>query len=211
MMIVIVSNELCNTHNYNSRLTSYTYQLFIARRKILMPKIDWKIRPNLVAGPSQSRLEATEALRASSRPQTPGGPPAVGQATSWNMTKILEEPSSDSPNRTRSDQAESSNCCNPARSRQVSRASLSTLGESRDADLSEGTVKGGPSYLPFPCPFCDRAYTSWGFRRRHIKAVHTVSPSLNCKWCLQVSFSGLSRGSVLRPGKHRIESRTVRE
>ena len=46
--------------------------------------------------------------------------------------------------------------------------------------------KGGPSYPPFPCPFCDRAYTSWGFRRRHIKAVHTLSPKLNCKWCLQV-------------------------
>lgn len=41
-------------------------------------------------------------------------------------------------------------------------------------------------YPPFPCPFCDRAYTSWGFRRRHIKAVHTQSPRLSCKWCLQV-------------------------
>ncbi|KAI4482908.1 hypothetical protein M0802_013611 [Mischocyttarus mexicanus] len=57
---------------------------------------------------------------------------------------------------------------------------------SSGSDYSEGTVKGGPEYLPFPCPFCDRAYTSWGFRRRHIKAVHTMSPSLNCKWCLQV-------------------------
>ncbi|PNF26406.1 hypothetical protein B7P43_G17125 [Cryptotermes secundus] len=41
-------------------------------------------------------------------------------------------------------------------------------------------------YPPFPCPFCDRAYTSWGFRRRHIKAVHTQSPRLSCKWCLRV-------------------------
>nr|CAD7417624.1 unnamed protein product [Timema poppensis] len=41
-------------------------------------------------------------------------------------------------------------------------------------------------YPPFPCPFCDRAYTSWGFRRRHIKAVHTQTPRLSCKWCLQV-------------------------
>ncbi|XP_014600548.1 PREDICTED: transcription factor GAGA-like isoform X1 [Polistes canadensis] len=54
------------------------------------------------------------------------------------------------------------------------------------SDFSEETVKGGSVYLPFPCPFCDRAYTSWGFRRRHIKAVHTISPSLNCKWCPQV-------------------------
>ncbi|PSN57001.1 hypothetical protein C0J52_04232 [Blattella germanica] len=41
-------------------------------------------------------------------------------------------------------------------------------------------------YPPFPCPFCDRAYTSWGFRRRHIKAVHTQSPRLSCKWCLKI-------------------------
>ena len=51
---------------------------------------------------------------------------------------------------------------------------------------SNNSTKGGPSYPPFPCPFCDRAYTSWGFRRRHIKAVHTISPRLSCKWCLQV-------------------------
>ncbi|XP_033208472.1 longitudinals lacking protein, isoforms H/M/V-like isoform X1 [Belonocnema kinseyi] len=51
---------------------------------------------------------------------------------------------------------------------------------------SSHSPKGGPSYPPFPCPFCDRAYTSWGFRRRHIKAVHTISPRLSCKWCLQV-------------------------
>ncbi|KAL2712583.1 protein abrupt-like [Vespula squamosa] len=57
---------------------------------------------------------------------------------------------------------------------------------SSGSEFSEETIKGGPAYPPFPCPFCDRAYTSWGFRRRHIKAVHTISPSLNCKWCLQV-------------------------
>ncbi|KAJ9577247.1 hypothetical protein L9F63_006221 [Diploptera punctata] len=51
--------------------------------------------------------------------------------------------------------------------------------------LTEPSSKNFP-YPPFPCPFCDRAYTSWGFRRRHIKAVHTQSPSLSCKWCLQV-------------------------
>ncbi|XP_059471754.1 zinc finger and BTB domain-containing protein 14-like isoform X1 [Neocloeon triangulifer] len=42
------------------------------------------------------------------------------------------------------------------------------------------------SFPPFPCPFCDRAYTSWGFRRRHIKSMHTSSPKLTCKWCPQV-------------------------
>ncbi|XP_034235601.1 protein tramtrack, beta isoform-like isoform X2 [Thrips palmi] len=40
--------------------------------------------------------------------------------------------------------------------------------------------------LPFPCPFCERTYTSWGFRRRHIKAMHTHSERLSCKWCLLV-------------------------
>ena len=38
-------------------------------------------------------------------------------------------------------------------------------------------------FPPFPCPFCHRAYASWGFRRRHIKALHTGSPKLTCKWC----------------------------
>ncbi|XP_046822117.1 protein abrupt-like [Vespa crabro] len=68
-----------------------------------------------------------------------------------------------------------------------SRSSFSpAFPSSSGSEFSEETVKGGPAYPPFPCPFCDRAYTSWGFRRRHIKAVHTVSPSLHCKWCLQV-------------------------
>ena len=44
-------------------------------------------------------------------------------------------------------------------------------------------------YPPYPCPFCCRAYSSWGFRRRHIKAIHTVSPELPCKWCNTVLTS----------------------
>ncbi|CAL4065666.1 unnamed protein product, partial [Meganyctiphanes norvegica] len=40
--------------------------------------------------------------------------------------------------------------------------------------------------LPYPCPFCEKAYTSWGFRRRHIKGYHTTSPELTCKWCYTV-------------------------
>ncbi|XP_068225916.1 protein bric-a-brac 1-like [Palaemon carinicauda] len=46
----------------------------------------------------------------------------------------------------------------------------------------------GPSCqnLPYPCPFCEKAYTSWGFRRRHIKGYHTSSPELPCKWCYRV-------------------------
>ncbi|XP_011299171.1 longitudinals lacking protein, isoforms H/M/V-like isoform X3 [Fopius arisanus] len=47
--------------------------------------------------------------------------------------------------------------------------------------IPEKLSKANAGYPPFPCPFCDRAYTSWGFRRRHIKAVHTISPKLNCK------------------------------
>ncbi|CAG0891113.1 unnamed protein product [Darwinula stevensoni] len=38
----------------------------------------------------------------------------------------------------------------------------------------------------FPCPFCDKEYTNWGFRRRHIKALHTVSSHLPCKWCYAI-------------------------
>lgn len=46
----------------------------------------------------------------------------------------------------------------------------------------------GPSCqnLPYPCPFCEKAYTSWGFRRRHIKGYHTSSPELPCKWCYTI-------------------------
>ncbi|RXG61411.1 Broad-complex core protein isoforms 1/2/3/4/5 [Armadillidium vulgare] len=40
--------------------------------------------------------------------------------------------------------------------------------------------------LPYPCPFCEKSYTSWGFRRRHIKGYHTGSPELPCKWCLAI-------------------------
>ncbi|XP_015610408.1 protein bric-a-brac 1 isoform X1 [Cephus cinctus] len=69
---------------------------------------------------------------------------------------------------------------------QESFPSFTNTGISEFPECSQ-SLKGAPAaYPPFPCPFCDRAYTSWGFRRRHIKAVHTISPSLNCKWCLQV-------------------------
>ncbi|XP_037785082.1 protein tramtrack, alpha isoform-like isoform X3 [Penaeus monodon] len=43
--------------------------------------------------------------------------------------------------------------------------------------------------LPYPCPFCEKAYTSWGFRRRHIKGYHTSSPELPCKWCYTILSS----------------------
>lgn len=72
------------------------------------------------------------------------------------------------------------------RSDRVLRPAFPACTGNNAAEFLEDTVKGGSAYPPFPCPFCDRAYTSWGFRRRHIKAVHTISPSLNCKWCLQV-------------------------
>ncbi|CAB3368954.1 Hypothetical predicted protein [Cloeon dipterum] len=55
------------------------------------------------------------------------------------------------------------------------------------SDLNfDPTKDDAASFPPFPCPFCDRAYTSWGFRRRHIKSTHTSSPKLTCKWCPQV-------------------------
>ncbi|XP_077275825.1 uncharacterized protein LOC143904776 isoform X1 [Temnothorax americanus] len=114
---------------------------------------------------------------------------AVERSSLWNISKILEDSSPDLPNYSRAEQMleqpESSNFLryNPG----VSQSSFPAFVESYSTDLSDETIKGGPAaYPPFPCPFCDRAYTSWGFRRRHIKAVHTISSSLNCKWCLQV-------------------------
>lgn len=129
-----------------------------------------------------------EARHASPDPQAPGGDsPAVERGSLWNISKILEDPSL--PNYSRAeralDRSEPSGFL--GYSPGVSQPGFPAFVESYGTDLSEETVKGGPAYPPFPCPFCDRAYTSWGFRRRHIKAVHTISPSLNCKWCLQVS------------------------
>jgi len=48
---------------------------------------------------------------------------------------------------------------------------------------NQGFTCRNSQFPPYPCPFCCRAYTSWGFRRRHIKAMHTLSPELSCKWC----------------------------
>ncbi|KAG5326768.1 BRC1 protein, partial [Acromyrmex heyeri] len=109
------------------------------------------------------------------------------RSTLWNVSKILEDPLSDLPNYSRAeqslDQPESSNFL--GHNSGILQPSFPAFVESYNTDTSEETLKG-PAYPPFPCPFCDRAYTSWGFRRRHIKAVHTISPSLNCKWCLQI-------------------------
>lgn len=123
-------------------------------------------------------------------PQTHGRD-LLQQRSPWNVSKHAED-SHDRQHRSRAeemfDQAESSNLLTVKHSPGSSQSGFPALTESYNADLSEETIKGGPAYPPFPCPFCDRAYTSWGFRRRHIKAVHTISPSLNCKWCLQVSL-----------------------
>ncbi|XP_012229112.1 protein bric-a-brac 2-like isoform X1 [Linepithema humile] len=109
---------------------------------------------------------------------------AVEQNSLWNISKILEDPPLHSSNHFRTEQMldkpESSNFL-------VTHSSeVSQLGFSESHNTDSSMERSGPAYQPFPCPFCDRAYTSWGFRRRHIKAVHTISPSLNCKWCLQV-------------------------
>ncbi|XP_032684280.1 protein bric-a-brac 2-like isoform X1 [Odontomachus brunneus] len=132
-----------------------------------------------------------EARHASPDPQTHETDPfAVEQSSPWDTSKYAEDPlPSDSRGHFHGeqafDQAESSGFF-AGHSPGASQPGLSALAESYGTDLSEEMIKGGPAYPPFPCPFCDRAYTSWGFRRRHIKAVHTISPSLNCKWCLQV-------------------------
>ncbi|XP_025156332.1 transcription factor GAGA isoform X2 [Harpegnathos saltator] len=118
-------------------------------------------------------------------------PFAIEQSSMCDISKHARDPSpSDSRTRFHGeqafDQAESSSFLAGHSSPGASQPGFPALAEPYGMDLSEETIKGGPAYPPFPCPFCDRAYTSWGFRRRHIKAVHTISPSLNCKWCLQV-------------------------
>ncbi|XP_072752739.1 uncharacterized protein [Anoplolepis gracilipes] len=142
---------------------------------------------------NQGLLKPIVTVIAEARNTSPGpqmhkrDPLTVEQNLIWNpLRKMLEHPS-ESSNRLRVehtlDQPKSSNLFvkhNPGASQPEN------FSESYATDLSGETIKGGPAYPPFPCPFCDRAYTSWGFRRRHIKAVHTISPSLNCKWCLQI-------------------------
>lgn len=135
-----------------------------------------------------------EARHVSPDPHTHGKDSlAVKQISLWNASKQAEDLSSDSRNHLRTteqtiDRAKSSNFT-AKHGPGASQPGFLTLVESYNTDMTEEMIKDGRAYPPFPCPFCDRAYTSWGFRRRHIKAVHTISPSLNCKWCLQVSES----------------------
>lgn len=144
-----------------------------------------------------------EARHASPGPQTYRTDPfAIEQSSLWDISKHTEDPPSfDSRDHLHGeqafDQAESSGFF-AGRSPGASQTGFSALTESYDMDLSPETIQGGPAYPPFPCPFCDRAYTNWGFRRRHIKAVHTILQSLNCKWCLQVSLQTFCFCSLLR-------------
>ncbi|KZC10931.1 Broad-complex core protein isoform 6 [Dufourea novaeangliae] len=134
--------------------------------------------------------EAREVATPSPEPQTRAMYPIGLDGTPhWTASKTIED--FHSPNHSysesMSDHQESRNLL-VERDGSVLRAGFPgcTGGTAGNSEFSEETVKGAAAYPPFPCPFCDRAYTSWGFRRRHIKAVHTISPSLNCKWCLQV-------------------------
>ncbi|EFX86384.1 lolal-like protein [Daphnia pulex] len=57
------------------------------------------------------------------------------------------------------------------------------------SNSSQAVACNNTQFPPYPCPFCCRAYATWGFRRRHIKAIHTTSPKLPCKWCSTVMAS----------------------
>ncbi|XP_076245843.1 uncharacterized protein LOC143186207 isoform X1 [Calliopsis andreniformis] len=135
--------------------------------------------------------EAREASTPSPDPQTR---PMFSQhfgldrTPSWNAFKTIDElhTSDHSCSESMPEQQESTNILVERDARVLRSGFPSCTGAAANSDFPEDTLKGGAAYPPFPCPFCDRAYTSWGFRRRHIKAVHTISPSLNCKWCLQV-------------------------
>ncbi|XP_076635733.1 uncharacterized protein LOC143348897 isoform X1 [Colletes latitarsis] len=114
--------------------------------------------------------------------------PSPGRTPPWSSSKSAEGLHSPSRSYSESmaDQQESSVLGAEQDGRVLRSAFPNRAAVAGNSDFPEETLKGAAAYPPFPCPFCDRAYTSWGFRRRHIKAVHTISPSLNCKWCLQV-------------------------
>ncbi|XP_054006067.1 transcription factor GAGA-like isoform X1 [Hylaeus anthracinus] len=132
--------------------------------------------------------EAREISTPSPEPRT-RLPVGLDRTPPWNTSKTIEEPHSPNHSCTESipDHQDSANNVGVDQDARVLRSGFPTRAiRPGNSDFTEDSFKGGTAYPPFPCPFCDRAYTSWGFRRRHIKAVHTISPSLNCKWCLQV-------------------------
>ncbi|KAF3421379.1 hypothetical protein E2986_10719, partial [Frieseomelitta varia] len=147
----------------------------------------------LLAGSSKPNVtviaDARETSTPSSEPDTRVRFPIdLDRTPPWNTYRHTDE--LHSPNHLYSesmhDQQESTNILMERDARVLSSVFPTCPGTTGNSEFPEETVKGVTAYPPFPCPFCDRAYTSWGFRRRHIKAVHTISPSLNCKWCLQV-------------------------
>ena len=153
----------------------------------------WSRGLELLAGSSKPNVtviaDARETSTPSSEPDTRMRFPIdLDRTPPWNTYRHTDE--FHSPNHLYSesmhDQQESTNILMERDARVLSSVFPTCPGTTGNSEFPEETVKGVTAYPPFPCPFCDRAYTSWGFRRRHIKAVHTISPSLNCKWCLQV-------------------------
>lgn len=133
--------------------------------------------------------DARETSTLSPEPETrPRFPIGLCRTPPWNTSQSAD--GLHSPNHSYSeamaDHQESRNILVERDERVLHTAFPTCPGTAGNSEFPEEAVKGATAYPPFPCPFCDRAYTSWGFRRRHIKAVHTISPSLNCKWCLQV-------------------------
>ncbi|GFG39924.1 hypothetical protein Cfor_08981, partial [Coptotermes formosanus] len=147
--------------------------------------------------PIRSRHLSTSSVEPWEQPQQPNEPefpPKVEPRDSESCSPVshilsMEEPHDDSTDvslGTTLDlaQAQGKRAGSDAIQMKGSKSEGSTFHADPNYDPTQAS-KNFP-YPPFPCPFCDRAYTSWGFRRRHIKAVHTQSPRLSCKWCLQV-------------------------
>ncbi|XP_029034041.1 protein bric-a-brac 1-like isoform X1 [Osmia bicornis bicornis] len=132
--------------------------------------------------------DARETSTPSPEPRGSRPPIILERTPPWNTSRTTEAlySSNRSYSEPTMDQQESTNVLMEQDSRFLRSVFPTCPGTAGSSDLPEETVQGTAAYPPFPCPFCDRTYTSWGFRRRHIKAVHTISPSLNCKWCLQV-------------------------
>lgn len=153
----------------------------------------WSRGLELLAGSSKPNVtviaDAREASTPSPEPETHARfPIGLDRTPPWNTYRHNDEVYSPNYSNSESmpDQQESMNILVERNARVLRSVFPTCPGAANNSEFSEETVKGATAYPPFPCPFCDRAYTSWGFRRRHIKAVHTISPSLNCKWCLQV-------------------------
>ncbi|KAF0305803.1 hypothetical protein FJT64_022630 [Amphibalanus amphitrite] len=123
--------------------------------------------------------------------------PAAESSSHAGRTTTRATRSDSAPTASPSEPADRGSRHQPATSQEGGRGPSASQERGRSAasggpPTSSPSCSSDPDYVvthtayPFPCPFCEKSYTSWGFRRRHIKAFHTSGPTLKCKWCWQV-------------------------